>query len=94
MPFSLIWTTETIAQPPGRAGIAVEPPNMINEIVAQDIQFNARVALLTPGALPTDRRVQLELGAQMAPKTHVRPDWFQERQLHEVKFAGNETGAK
>lgn len=94
MPLPLIWTTETIQADPQRVGIAAPPFNFIREIVAQDIQLNARIALLATPPVATPRRVVVELGAQMAPKTHVRPDWFQPRQPHEVLFAGNETGHK
>lgn len=45
----------------------------ISEIVAQDIQVNARVAQLATLKGPNVIRV----GAFFAPKNHVRPDWFE-----------------
>lgn len=92
----LIWTTETYAAAPGRAQFiapAVEPPNRIDSIVAQDIQLNARVALLSPVTPRVPKRAVLDLGAQWAPITHIRPEWYNGGPP-EVRFPGAETGGK
>lgn len=70
------------------------PPNVFSDIVAQDIQLNARVTLLlngTPAGYPYS--VTIETGAQWAPKTHVRPDWYLDGPT-EMRFPGSEVGAK
>jgi hypothetical protein len=70
------------------------PPNVFNEINAQDIQLNARVAILLSGVQAGyPYNAALELGAQWAPKAHVRPDWYLDGPT-ELRFPGSETGAK
>jgi len=54
----------------------------IDRIVGQDIQVSCR-ALYVAGAGAT---AQVEVGAQLAPLVHVRPDWFVEQ------FAAGEVG--
>lgn len=89
----LIWATETYAASPERSQFvapAVQPLNRIDRIVAQDIQLNARVALLSPVVPRTNnKRAVVELGAQWAPSTHVRPDWFADGPI-EIQFPGGE----
>lgn len=93
-PITLIWTTETVQVNPNRDPTNPTPPaNFIHEIVGQDIQLNVRAVLETPVATLVAKRAVIELGAQMAPKTHVRADWYQ-NDIAEVKFAGSETGGK
>lgn len=50
-------------------------PNIISEIVAQDVQLNARVLLTGPAAPGT--RVTVAVSAYFAPATHIRPEWFE-----------------
>lgn len=56
------------------------PRSEIDVIVAQDIQCFARAR-----TFPTGTAV-VEVSSYFAPRTHVRPDWFQE------VFSGAETG--
>jgi hypothetical protein len=48
--------------------------NFIAEIVAQDIQLVAHVRYETNAAAPLP--IDIELSAQVAPKNHIRPDWY------------------
>lgn len=60
----------------------------IDQIVAQDIQCNCRVAVLSTGFNAT---CDIEFGAMFAPKVHVRPDWFLKAAAVQ-KFRGDELG--
>lgn len=48
-------------------------PNIIEEIVAQDIQLNVRG--IDIGNF-VGNNITVEVSAYFSPKTHVRPDWF------------------
>lgn len=79
-------------QPPGRTYSQDGPVTTgteINQIVAQDIQLVCRViAVAGPlNLLALGRNVAVEVSAQFAPKTHIRPEW------HEKRFPGAEDGA-
>ena len=54
---------------------ALTPPaNLIREIPAQSIRVSARIFVNQgPNMIPT-----CEISAQVAPRTHVRPEWFSE----------------
>jgi hypothetical protein len=56
--------------------------NVIDRIVAQDINLQAVVTFATSGSLEG----KVEVSAQFAPTTHVRPEWFLDR------FPGGEHG--
>lgn len=93
-PRRLFWATETYQDNLNRTlfslAPATEPFNKVTEIVAQDIQLNVRCTLIR-GVLPgTAKRAVLEVGAQWAPKSHVRPDWFQLDVPPEAQFPGSE----
>lgn len=95
---ALLWATETYQRSLRRtiflAAPLTEPPNMIDEIVAQDIQLNATAFLASPvSPLTVDKRVLIEVGAQWAPKTHIRPDWYTDGPP-EATFGGAETAGK
>lgn len=64
--------------------------NVISELVFQDMQCDALVAM---NVVQTQRLV-VEVAAFFAPKNHIRPDWFQERAPPEVKFPGGELPAR
>jgi hypothetical protein len=66
----------------------------LTEIVAQDIQLEAQILALTVAGnvAAVGQPVAVEVSAQFAPQTHVRPDWYQERMPPEVSFAGAEVG--
>lgn len=68
-------------------------PNIITEIVAQDIQLSGT---LTVGTTPNFQGipVRVQLDAYFAPKTHVRPDWYLEKTPPEAVFAGAEIGGR
>ncbi len=67
------------------------PPNLIDEIVAENIYLNARAALSLSGALVGYPYLAgIELSALWAPKHHARPDWFQLDAPRRTQFPGNE----
>lgn len=94
----LLWATETYGAPLNRTFFslapATEPFNKITEIVAQDIQLNVRATLVRAVLPGTEKRAVIELGAQWAPVTHVRPDWLQLDVPPEAQFPGGEVGGK
>jgi len=55
-------------------------------IVAEQLQASARVIVISPGG--TSPAFQADITGFVAPRTHVRPDWFAEQNM----FRGNETG--
>lgn len=98
-PRTLLWSTTTfqttIIRPIYGFDPLLQPRNEIREIVAQDIQLNVRAVLsspVTPRA--NDKRAVLEIGAQWAPKTHIRPDWLLIDVPPEAQFPGGEVGAR
>lgn len=82
-PGAFAWTNAT--EPIGAAILSVGPPvaiaPFIDKFVAQDIQIKA-TASISGGDGTT--LLALEVGAQVAPLTHVRPEWFTQ------EFSGNE----
>jgi hypothetical protein len=50
--------------------------NLIDSIVAQDIQVNARVEFQTPGSVIPPRTLVVKVDSYWAPASHIRPDWF------------------
>lgn len=67
---------------------------LVDQIVAQDIQLNCRVAAVTfPGGSHVGKSVTVEVSGHFAPKVHVRPDWVREGD-ESVQFPGNEQGGK
>lgn len=58
--------------------------NVVDKIVAQDIQLRALLLMTT--TLPTEQIAKVEVGALFSPKTHLRPEW----NLH--RFPGGEEG--
>ena len=64
----------------------------INQISGQDLQLNVRVNWFMSGT--PFAPLQIEVGGFIAPKTHVRPDWFLGAAAPsplEALFAGEET---
>lgn len=59
----------------------------IDWLPAQDLQCEARAALVLTGATAVNNQVILEVVAWAAPRTHVRPDWF-EGQYSGAELAG------
>lgn len=102
-----LWTTEVLApnrqfrtnapfpDQTGNAAAGSESASTISQIVAQDLQLNCRViALAPPGAPHIGQQVTVEVAAQFAPMTHVRPDWQQHGAPPEVQFPGGEVPAR
>lgn len=52
----------------------------------QDIQASAEVSIIIPGPFPNPEPYDVECSTYLAPRTHVRPDWFIE------EFGGGEVG--
>lgn len=65
---------------------AGQQPNVISELVAEDIQVQVRATDVGNYVYTLD----YEVGAQFAPKNHLRPDWFLDAPAEQV-FAGSET---
>lgn len=103
-----IYTTEVLA--PNRifrnfapftndTGNAVPPEesaSKISQLVAQEIQLQARIFAISPapGSPTVGGLVTVEVSAFFAPQSHVRPDWFLlEKQLSE-QFPGGEIGGR
>jgi hypothetical protein len=64
-------------------------PNLTDEFTAQSIQAQAN---LTYVQLPGPYQAVVEVAMHVAPKAHVRPDWFRSNDPHNVKkFRGSET---
>jgi hypothetical protein len=78
----LLWSTEVNA-PPRNNGFTT--PNTCSELVGQDITIEA---VCTNFFGPTD--AVLEVTSFLAPKNHIRPDWFVDGPP-EQRFAGSET---
>ncbi len=61
-------------------------PNVIRYFPGQDIQVSARVE--STGSINAGNVLRFQVGAWLAPKTHIRPEWFQD----ENQFRGSEQG--
>lgn len=90
-----IWSTQS--QSPSRTFQGDGPFTVsvpVTEIVAQDIQLQAQVIGITIPAnvAAAGQPVAVELTAHFAPKNHIRPDWFLQKQPIETQFPGDETG--
>lgn len=94
-PNTQLYSTQVIA--PSRR-ITIDPPlvpdpaNLIDQIVAENINCSARLRLKQNPPIEPPQRATVIVSAMFAPKNHVRPDWF----LPNVKaaFPGAETGGK
>lgn len=66
-------------------------PPLIEQIVAESIQLQCRMtALAAPGSASIGQNVTVEVQGMFAPKTHVRPDWFQIGEPPAKQFPGKE----
>lgn len=65
-------------------------PTVVEQITAQEIQLQTRFILTTTGS---GFSAKAEVSAYFAPKTHVRPDWYQQAP-DELKFPGGEVPAR
>jgi hypothetical protein len=90
-----IWSTQ--ARAPNRVFFTPTPAvpidNVVDQIVAEDIQLGVSVSFAANGGSVGDFRVLV--AAQFAPKSHVRPDWFlPENAPLESVFPGDEIGGR
>lgn len=91
--FQRIWSTQVLA--PNKFQSNVVPPtaiaNPLNQVTASDIQVNCRLSPTGVNNYVYD--AQVEVSAYWAPKTHVRPDWFNnfDGVPPEKVFGGGET---
>jgi len=60
--------------------------NLVTDFPAEDIQLNVN-SIITGGA-PVGTHIVLNVGAAFAPKSHIRPEWY------EGKFRGGEDEGK
>lgn len=95
----LLWTQQVqtpalrMVFDPDTDGFIDDPASVriFNELVGQDIQINCRVSLFMRGINEGDQSTaDIEVSAYVAPKTHVRPDWFIDGTPPEVNFGGDE----
>ena len=62
-------------------------PNLIESFAAQNIQSRVNVTWSSGGVSVA----HLEVSMQVAPRTHIRPEWFQDSDPHNVKkYRGGE----
>jgi len=82
------WTTQSQTEVSNTPTILNPNPIILPvvEFPAQDIQCSARVT--TQSASADDLPTKVEVHAYFAPKTHLRPDWF------EREYDGEETEGK
>lgn len=64
----------------------------IDNFVGQDFTIVARCNFVTD--LVGNAPALIEVSCQVAPTTHVRPDWFQVDADRSVQFSGDEVGAR
>lgn len=77
------WTTSTTDDTPLAAGANAR---VVGDFPAEDIILNAN-CIITGGAAP-GTTVGLQVGAMFAPKSHVRPEWY------EGRFPGGEDNGR
>jgi len=75
-----VWSTETRGPPKifETDAFSLDSATIISEITAQDIQLQVTVVGLTivDNVLSAGAPFSVEISAQFAPQTHVRPEWF------------------
>lgn len=101
VPFDrVLWSTSGLTPALAYTPLNPGPPipdettrRLVSQISAQDIQLNCRVRFAQEDS--TGATAGVEVSAFFAPKTHVRPDWYQNPGTPpEGRFAGSETGGK
>jgi hypothetical protein len=66
-------------------------PNLIEWFPAEDIQISGRAT--STGSIGAGNILRFQMGAFVAPRAHVRPDWFAAlSDQPELQFRGVETG--
>lgn len=62
---------------PSPVDVRATQPNLISEVVAQDIQVDVLCQYFTnPLIAGAGTSIKLQVDAMFAPKTHIRPEWF------------------
>lgn len=90
LPAQTKWTT-TVRTPPLDEGLVDPISEACDSFPAETIQCNAQVVTVTSGGVvEPDPRTKVNLHAYFAPRTHIRPDWFNEQD----KYGGDETGGR
>lgn len=99
-PTTIIWCTSTKTPPLGyifSAGEFIPDPSTqrdVLELVGQDIQVTCRADFFMRGINEGEQSTAVvEVSAFLAPKTHVRPDWYV-KGPPEVLFGGDEIAGK
>lgn len=94
-----IWTTKVFS--PARTFDTAVTPGVpdgpeVDQIVAQDLQLNVQIVGLTvaDNVAAAGQNAVVEVSAAFAPKTHVRPDWYQSDVGNEGVFAGDEVAGR
>jgi len=82
------WTTQ--ADTPLLDDLTATSRQLIQWIPAQDIQAQFRLALVLTAPSLVTNSATVEITAWMAPRTHIRPDWFSDED--QTQFLGSETG--
>lgn len=96
---TVMWATQTLTAPLGYrfngTTNSYEPDpttaRVVTQIVAEDIQVNARLIFQTSGAAMS---AVIGISGYIAPKTHIRPDWSQMRVAPESQFPGGEVAGR
>lgn len=90
---AMIWSTQSLS--PNRS-FQGDGPNVadvpLTQIPAESIQVQCRIVALTAvgNVAAVGQPVEVEVSSYWAPKSHVRPDWFQVDALPHTQFPGNE----
>lgn len=91
LPAQTKWTTVVRTPVLDEGPANPEPGELCDSFPAETIQCNAQVVTVTSGGVvEPDPRTKVNLHAYFAPRTHVRPDWFNEQD----PFGGDETGGR
>lgn len=89
-PTAPIYSTRVVAPVRSQVPPLSTDQNLIDQIVAQEIQCNARVEI----ASNYTSIARVEVAAFFAPNTHVRPDWMRYDAELDEQFTGGEIGAR
>lgn len=86
----LVFQTATLAQPSIPFPANPVERTVIDQFVAQDITLEVFAHYFTDVAAPVP--AEIEVHGQVAPNTHVRPDWYQIGKPAAQQFPGGEVG--
>jgi hypothetical protein len=83
------WTS--IARTPLLQDADATSRQAVDWIVGQDIQIAGQVGLELSGVTAVNNEIIVQLSAYLAPRTHIRPEWFSGEE-DQPQFLGAETG--